>query len=67
MFEGFYSFFEGREVVFDVVAVGVEGVLEVVFVVVEFVEPAEHGGWVFSPEYDAVDEVGLQGYSANHF
>lgn len=48
-------------------SVGVESVLEVEFVVAEFVEPAEHGGWVFSPEYDAVDEVGLKGYSANHF
>lgn len=67
MFEGFYSCFQRREVTFDVLSVGVEGVLKVVFVGAEFVKSAEHGSGVFCPEYDAVDEVGVQGYSANHF
>ena len=30
-------------------------------------KPAEHGCGVFGPKYDAVDEFGMQGYSADHF
>ena len=59
--------FQRGKVVFDVLPVGIEGVLEIVFVGTEFVEPAEHGSRVFRPEYDAVDEAGVQGYPADRF